>query len=114
VLNSDAGEIFLQASAVRQSTQRVHDARPLIATFAESSRIAAAESQVTAGRLSEIPGEWRAMVKARAGSAAAQLLAQLPSRPILSSEDALPIIDGPRSSVFAAINRLHELAFCVR
>jgi Fic family protein len=87
---------------------REGDVRPLIATFAESSRIAAAESQVTAGRLSEIPGEWRAMVKARAGSAAAQLLAQLPARPILSSEDALAITDGPRSSVFAAINRLYE------
>lgn len=87
---------------------REGDVRPLIAIFAESSRIAATESQVTAGRLSEIPGEWRAMVKARAGSAAAQLLAELPARPILSSEDALAIIDGPRSSVFAAINRLHE------
>jgi Fic family protein len=84
------------------------DVRPLIATFAESSRIAAAESQLTAGRLAEIPEEWRAMVKARAGSAAAQILAQLPSRPILSSEDALTIVDGPRSSVFAAINRLQD------
>ncbi len=87
---------------------REGDVRPLIATFAQSSRIAAAESQITAGRLGEIPEEWRAMVKARAGSAAAQLLAQLPSRPILSSEDALTIVDGPRSSVFAAINRLHD------
>lgn len=87
---------------------RMGDVRPLIATFAESSRIAAAESQVTAGRLGEIPEEWRAIVKARAGSAAAQLLAQLPTRPILSSEDALAIIDGPRSSVFAAINRLYD------
>lgn len=90
------------------NTYREGDVRPLIATFAESSRIAATEAQVTAGRLGEIPAEWRAMVKARAGSAAAQLLAQLPARPILSSEDALAIIDGPRSSVFAAINRLHE------
>lgn len=87
---------------------RTGDAGPLIATFAESSRIAAAESQITAGRLVEIPREWRAMVKARAGSAAAQLLAQLPTRPILSSDDALAIVDGPRSSVFAAINRLHD------
>lgn len=87
---------------------RTGDVRPLIATFAESSRIAAAESQVTACRLGEIPAEWRALVKARAGSAAAQLLGQLPSRPILSSDDASAIIDGPRSSIFAAINRLHD------
>jgi Fic family protein len=87
---------------------REGDVRPLIATFAESVRIAAAESQLTAGRLGEVPSEWRTMVKARAGSAAAQLLAQLPARPILSSEDALAIVEGPRSSVFAAINRLHD------
>jgi Fic family protein len=87
---------------------REGDVRPLIATFAESSRIAAAESQITAGRLAQVPEEWRAMVKSRAGSAAAQLLAQLPSRPILSSEDALTIVDGSRSSVFAAINRLQD------
>ena len=64
---------------------RAGDVRPLITTFAESSRIAAAESQVTARRLAGIPDEWRAMVKARAGSAAAQLLTQLPAQPILSS-----------------------------
>ena len=87
---------------------REGDVSPLIATFADSSRIAAAESQLTAGRLSEIPGEWRVMVNARGGSAAEQLLAQLPARPILSSEDALAIVDGPRSSVFAALNRLHD------
>ncbi|WP_375479083.1 Fic family protein [uncultured Jatrophihabitans sp.] len=84
------------------------DVGPLIATFAESSRIAAAESQKTARRLAEIPTEWRAMVKARAGSAVAQLLALLPQRPILSSEDASALLDAPRSSVFAAINRLHD------
>ncbi|MGH8963149.1 MAG: Fic family protein [Jatrophihabitantaceae bacterium] len=88
---------------------RTGDVRPLIATFAESSRIAAAESRITAGRLGEIPDDWRATVRARAGSAAAQLLAQLPSRPIVSSEDASAIVDAPRSSVFAAINRLHDV-----
>jgi Fic family protein len=87
---------------------RTGDVRSLIATFAESSRIAAAESQITARRLGEIPHEWRVMAKARAGSAAAQLLAHLPSRPIMSSEDASAIIDAPRSSVFAAINRLYD------
>jgi hypothetical protein len=87
---------------------REGDVRPLIATFAESSRIAATESQITARRLGEIPDDWRQMAKARAGSAAAQLLAQLPSRPIMSSEDASTTVDAPRSSVFAAINRLHE------
>jgi Fic family protein len=87
---------------------RAGNVRPLLATFAESARIAAAESQLTASRLAEIPGEWRRMVKARAGSAAAQLLVLLLSRPILSSEDASALVDGPRSSVFGAIARLRE------
>jgi Fic family protein len=87
---------------------RTGDVRPLIATFAHSSRIAAFEAQATASRLGEIPEEWRAMVRARAGSAVAQLLAQLPSRPILSSEDATAVVTAPRSSVFAAVNRLQD------
>lgn len=85
------------------------DIRPLIASFAESTRVAAAESRVTAARLGEIPEEWRQLVgSTRAGSASAHLLTLLPSRPILSSEDAVAMIDAPRSSVFAAINRLHS------
>ena len=44
----------------------------------------------------------------RTGSAASRLLAVLPSRPILSSEDACTVVDSPRSSVFAAIARLHD------
>ncbi len=85
------------------------EARPLIATFAESSRIAASESRVTATRLREIPEEWRGLFgPARGGSAASKLLAVLPSRPILSSEDACAVVDAPRSSVFAAINRLRD------
>jgi hypothetical protein len=87
---------------------RTGDVGPLIATFAASARIAASESQHTAGRLGEIPREWFAMVRPRAGSAVAQLLGHLPARPILSSEDAVAIADAPRSSVFAAINRLQD------
>lgn len=87
---------------------RTGDLRPLIMTFAESSRIAAVQSQLTAVRLGEIPQEWRALVSSRAGSATAQLLAALPTHPILSSDDASTVVDRPRSSVYAAINRLHH------
>ena len=87
---------------------RTGDARQLISTFARSSRIAAAESRVTANRLTDISEKWRTVVSARAGSAAAQLLAHLPSQPILSSDDALGVIAAPRSSVFAAISRLQD------
>ena len=44
----------------------------------------------------------------RSGSAAVKLLTLLPTRPILSSEDACSLTDAPRSSVFAAINRLGD------
>lgn len=91
------------------NTYRGGDLRPLIATFAQSARIAAAESRTTADRLSDIPREWREAVgPMRRDSAAAKILALLPSNPILSADDALSIVQAPRSSVFAAINRLHE------
>jgi Fic family protein len=83
---------------------------PLIASFAESSRIAASESRITATRIGEIPAEWREQVgPTRKGSAVARLLDLLPSRPILSSEEAGHLVDAPRSSVFAAINRLDDV-----
>jgi fido (protein-threonine AMPylation protein) len=85
------------------------EVRPLLASFAESSRIAASESRVTATRMGEIPGDWRDLVgPLRSGSAAAKLLEILPARPIFSSEDVGDAIDAPRSSVFAAIDRLRD------
>jgi Fic family protein len=88
---------------------RAGDLGRLIATFATSSQVAAAESRVTADRLGEIPREWRENVgPTRHGSAAAKLVSLLPSNPILSAEDAVSLVDAPRSSVFAAINRLRD------
>jgi Fic family protein len=84
------------------------DLAPLVSSFASASRIAAAESRVSAGRLAEIPQEWADMVgRVRAGSAAAKLLAVLPTRPVLSVEDACAAVGGPVSSVYAAIERLY-------
>jgi hypothetical protein len=88
---------------------RLGEVRPLIASFADASRIAAAESRTTARRLAEVPNEWLDMMgRIRAGSAAAKLLALLPTRPILSAEDACAAVDAPVSSVYAAIERLSE------
>lgn len=88
---------------------RAGDLGPLIAVFALSSRVAAAESRVTADRLDDIPREWRENVgPTRRGSATAKLLSLLPSNPILSAEDAVALVDAPRSSVFTAINRLRD------
>ncbi|KMO72517.1 Fic family protein [Mycolicibacterium obuense] len=91
------------------NTYRAGDLRPLIVTFANSSKTAAAESRITAERLTEIPAEWRSMVgPIRRHSAADKLLLLLPSMPILSSDDVAARVDAPRSSVFAAMKRLHD------
>lgn len=86
------------------------DLTPLLTAFTAASRIAAAQSRVTATRLAELPEQWREQTgPLRAGSAAARLLAMLQARPVLSAEDACGWIDAARSSVFAAITRLHEV-----
>jgi Fic family protein len=91
------------------NSYRRGDIEPLLTTFATSARSAATESRHTAARLNDITDEWREMVGVvRSGSAVAKLLAVLPTRPILSAEDARTLVDAPRSSVFAAINRLSE------
>jgi Fic family protein len=88
---------------------RSGDLAPLVATFVRSTRIAAAESRITAQRLHEIPCQWRELTgPVRRGSAAAKILALLPGTPILSSDDAVALIDAPRSSVFDAIGRLRD------
>jgi hypothetical protein len=91
------------------NTYRAGDLRPLIVTFANSSKTAAAESRTAAERLAEIPVEWRRMVgPIRRHSATEKLLLLLPSTPIMSSDDAVSLVDAPRSSVFAAMKRLDE------
>jgi Fic family protein len=88
---------------------RSGDLAPLVGTFVRSTRIAAAESRITAQRLHEIPSQWRELTgPVRRGSAAAKILALLPDAPILSSDDAVALIDAPRSSVFDAIGRLRD------
>lgn len=82
---------------------------PLVDSFTTASRIAAAESRITAQRLAQAPDEWADQVgRVRAGSAAHKLLAVLPARPVLAADDACILIDAPISSVYAAIGRLHH------
>jgi len=88
---------------------RSGDLAPLAGIFVRSTRIAAAESRITAQRLHEIPCQWRELTGlVRRGSAAAKILALLPGVPILCSDDAVELIDAPRSSVFDAIGRLRD------
>lgn len=86
------------------------DPRPMIASFATSSRIAAAESRLTASRLNEIPKEWRDMVgRVRTESITDKLLTLLLRNPIVSAEELLSIFDAPPSSIYTAINRLQSV-----
>ena len=88
---------------------RAGDLRPLIVTFAISARTSAAESRTTAEHLAEIPVQWRNLAgPIRTNSATDKLLQLLPSTPIVSSDDVASLVDAPRSSVFAAIKRLHD------
>jgi Fic family protein len=81
---------------------------PLIGSFAQSSRLAAAESRATAERLAAIPGEWRDLTgPIRRDSAAARLLPLLLEHPVLSAEDAIGLLDAAPSRAYAAIERLH-------
>lgn len=80
---------------------------PLLASFSECSRVAAAEARTTAERLTQIPQQWRELVgRVRSGSAAAALLAVLPAEPILSIDDACAATGAAPSSMYAAIERL--------
>jgi Fic family protein len=82
---------------------------PLLSSFAQSSRIAAIESRITATRLSEISSEWQELVgSTRPNTTVSKLLEILPAKPILSADDAETAMEASRSSVFTAINRLHE------
>jgi Fic family protein len=84
------------------------DAGPIVRGFSKASGIAAGEARVSATRIAEMPQEWRDRVRARRGSAASRLLDDLPLRPIFSAEEAEENIGGATSSVYAAIDRLHE------
>jgi Fic family protein len=88
---------------------RAGEIQPLLTAFSHACRVAASESVATAARLEAIPGEWRGLTgPVRADSATGRLLTQLPARPVISSEEACSTIGSARSSVFAAIARLHE------
>ena len=74
-----------------------------------ASRIAAEESRVTARRLADLPAQWRELAgHPRAGSATAKLLANLLNDPVFSADDAESHVGGAASSVYAAMNRLHQ------
>lgn len=81
---------------------------PIISAFSAAATIAARESQLTASRILKMPEVWRLMVTARRGSAAARMLDGLVAAPVFSADDAVQAIGGSVSSVYSAIEQLHE------
>ncbi len=81
---------------------------PLILAFSTAATIAARESQVTARKIAEMPELWQLAVGARRGSAAIRLLDGLAAAPVFSADDAAQSIGGSGSSVYSAIEKLHD------
>lgn len=85
------------------------DAGPLVGAFTRASHIAADESRVTSRRIVEMPQRWReAAGGPRTGSAAARIIETLPESPIFSAEEIEARVGGATSSIYAAIERLHD------
>ncbi|MEU4601366.1 Fic family protein [Kribbella sp. NPDC023972] len=81
---------------------------PIIRSFTAASAVAARESRVTASRIAEVQSVWLQKVGSRRGSAASRLLDGLIAAPIFSASEAEEAVGGATSSVYAAIERLHE------
>ncbi|MGJ9413355.1 Fic family protein [Aeromicrobium sp. CF4.19] len=81
----------------------------LIAMLTSAMTIATHESRRTASNLLDIRQEWdEALGPVRPGSSVHRILSSLPSRPILTADDAAERLDLATSTVHSAINRLHE------
>ncbi|HEY3015310.1 MAG TPA: Fic family protein [Nocardioides sp.] len=86
---------------------RAGDLESLVMELSRSALAAAAESRLTAVRISELPARWSAEVgPIRRGSALARLLDGLTSSPAVTAEGAHSLIGGPLTSVYSAIDRL--------
>lgn len=83
--------------------------QPLTSSFVRGFRIAATESRAAAATLAGIPAEWSAAVgRVRSGCAIDRLLHLLPSRPILTTDELVDVIDGSQSSTHDAVGHLAD------
>lgn len=79
---------------------------PIIRAFAGATRIAAAESRISAQRIAEMPQSWHDELGAiRKNSAAERLVALLSEHPVFSADEAEDLVGGATSSVYSAIER---------
>lgn len=79
---------------------------PFIEELAHAASIAATESQESAHRLRQMPADWAARSKWRAGSAGAALRDALTANPVLTSELAERLSGSNPASTYAALERL--------
>lgn len=88
---------------------RKGDAGPITSAFTAAAHIAAEESATSSHRIAAMPALWaQAAGSPRADSAAARMIARLADAPIFSAEEAAASLGGSSSSVYAAIDRLHN------
>ena len=101
VMLADTAGYFDRLTAYRNG-----DAAGFVDYLAACARTAAFESKSTVARLLELPTEWRALARPRKGSADERLIAALLASPVVTASSAAQLIGGPKSSAFAAVNRL--------
>jgi Fic family protein len=101
VMLADTDEYFNRLTAYRNG-----DAAGFVEYLAACARTAAIESKSTVMRLLELPAEWRTRARPRKGSADERLIAALLASPVVTATSAAQLAGGPKSSAFAAVNRL--------
>lgn len=92
---------------------RAGDPTPIIRLFARAAEVAATQSQASITRVSELPQEWAAVVKPRAGAALEVLLSAFYDHPVMSISDIERASPASTVPTYAAIDRL-ETAGIIR
>ncbi|MBD3943832.1 Fic family protein [Microbacterium sp. NEAU-LLC] len=87
-------------------TYRSGDPSLIVALIARAAGAAAVESRASMRVLTELPGEWRAIIDTPRGSVTDRLLEALLDEPVLSGEQASARVDATPAATYAALDRL--------
>ena len=87
---------------------RSGDVMPLLESFTTGANVAAAETQVTAQRLLELPDRWRSLVASRRGSIAQKLVTDLLATPTVDSAWVESRYEATAKSALDGISVLEE------
>ena len=94
---------------------REGDAGPMVRALSAAALTSARESETSAQRLSELPGQWTKLYAnrtgrpPRSGSAVSKILDLLPKMPFFTTEDMEDATGGATSSVYGAIGKLSDI-----